>query len=87
MLALCGLLDLYVAVSNTNIHLRAACGRTSHVIVPYPPEFRWMATGPESPWFPGTKLYRQGAGGDWDPAIGALAQDLRPSIAAGRAAV
>lgn len=86
MLSLCSLLDLYVAVSNTNVHLREACGRPSHVIVPYPPEFRWMAMGEESLWFPGTRLYRQRPDGDWGPAIDALAADLGPSAPAARAA-
>lgn len=87
MLALCSLLDLYVAVSNTNIHLREACGRPSHVIVPFPPEFRWMASGNESPWFPGTRLYRQQADGCWDPAIDGLTRDLSSEAPLLKAAV
>ncbi|MBM3486566.1 MAG: tetratricopeptide repeat protein [Alphaproteobacteria bacterium] len=73
MLALVGLLDRYVAVSNTNVHLRAARGRSSYVLLPSPPEFRWMARGEESPWFPGTRLFRQTADGDWSTAMAALA--------------
>ena len=53
MLALLALIDEYVGVSNTNMHLRAAVGRTARVLVPAPPEWRWMAEGKESPWFPG----------------------------------
>ena len=77
MLALMGLVDDYVCVSNTNIHLRAARGRVSRVLVPNPPEFRWMARGTESPWFPGTRVYRQGVDGGWQAALDALARDLR----------
>ena len=76
MLALLDLLDDYVCVSNLNVQLRAARGRASRVLVPQPPEFRWMAEGDESPWFPGTRVYRQTTAGDWDPAFTALASDL-----------
>ncbi len=76
MLALVDLLDDYVCVTNTNFHLRAVRGRASRVLVPQPPEFRWMAEGDESPWFPGTRVYRQTTAGDWDPAFAALASDL-----------
>jgi hypothetical protein len=76
MLALVGLLDEYVAVSNTNVHLRMARARRSRVLVPHPPDFRWMAEGPESPWFPGSAVYRQTRDGGWDRALAALARDL-----------
>lgn len=76
MLALMALADRYVAVSNTNVHLRAAAGRATHVLVPNPPEFRWMAAGEGSPWFPGCRLYRQGPDGSWTEAGAALAADL-----------
>ena len=76
MLAALSLLDEYVAVSNTNVHLRAGAGRTSRVLVPNPPEWRWMAAGDESPWFPGCPVYRQKLGGDWKGAFATLARDL-----------
>jgi tetratricopeptide (TPR) repeat protein len=76
MLALAGLLDDYVCVSNTNLHLRATQGAASRVLAPNPPEFRWMARGPESPWFPGTTVYRQDFGGNWADALDRLGDDL-----------
>ncbi len=79
MLALLALLDDYVAVSNTNVHLRAAVGRGSRVLAPSLPESRWMATGSVSPWFPECKVYRQEIGGSWDTALATLASDLAPS--------
>jgi hypothetical protein len=56
-LALMALADDLVGVSNTNVHLRAGAGKPSRVFVPFPTEWRWMATG-ESPWFPGTRVTR-----------------------------
>jgi tetratricopeptide (TPR) repeat protein len=65
MLALAGLLDDQVCVSNTNVHLAATRGRTCRLLIPHPPELRWMAAGDESPWFPGMRVYRQAIDGDW----------------------
>jgi len=76
MLALVGLLDHQIGVSNTNLHLRAATGGRAHVLVPSPPEFRWMASGAQSPWFPGWPVYRQAVDGDWDEAFARLGADL-----------
>lgn len=77
MLALMYLLDDYIGVSNTNIHLRAAAGRVARVLVANPAEYRWMATGESSPWFPGFSLYRQSPSDAWDFALASLARDLR----------
>lgn len=76
MLALLGLIDDYVGVSNTNMHLRAGVGRTARVLVPRPAEWRWMAAGNESPWFPGFRVYRQQPSGSWDDAFERLRDDL-----------
>ncbi len=81
MLALLSLIDDYVGVSNTNMHLRAAVGKPARVLVPAPPEWRWMAEGKESPWFPGFTVYRQRQDGNWEPALAALRQDLIEAFA------
>jgi Flp pilus assembly protein TadD len=76
MLALLALIDEYVGVSNTNLHLRASVGKTANVLVPCPAEWRWMDTGGSSPWFPGCRIYRQSLAGDWDVALATLKHDL-----------
>ena len=76
-LALLDALDDCVGVSNTNMHLCAGLGRTARVLVPFPPDWRWMAEGNESLWFPGFRLYRQTPGRDWSKALARLAADLR----------
>jgi hypothetical protein len=76
MTALLAVLDEYVGVSNTNMHLRAGLGLRGKVLVPYPPEFRWMIDG-DSPWFPGFRVYRQQADRSWDNALTRLAEDLQ----------
>jgi tetratricopeptide (TPR) repeat protein len=72
MLAVLSLLDDYVTVSNTNVHLLAGLGKTAKVLVPFPPEWRWMRSGEGSPWFPGFRVYRERPGQDWSDALAAL---------------
>ncbi len=76
MLALLAIIEEYVGVSNTNMHLRAGVGKAARVLVPCPAEWRWMARGRESPWFPGFTIYRQSNQGDWNAALAALKEDL-----------
>jgi hypothetical protein len=76
MLALLDTLDDYVGVSNTNMHLMAGLGKTARVLLPAPAEWRWMASGDRSPWFPKFALYRQAVSGDWAQALAALSRDL-----------
>lgn len=76
MLAALALADEYIGVSSTNMHLRAAAGRSARVLVRCPAEWRWMATGSSSPWFPGFSLYRQSLDGDWSAALARLREDL-----------
>ncbi|QJR12722.1 hypothetical protein DSM104443_03815 [Usitatibacter rugosus] len=63
-LALLSVLDRYVGVSNTNIHLRALTGKECELYVPFPYEWRWGTEG-DSPWFPGWKVHRQAPDGRW----------------------
>jgi hypothetical protein len=83
MLALLAVIDDYVGVSNTNMHLRAAARRKARVLVPTPAEWRWMHAGRASPWFPGFDIYRQSVRGDWTAALAALRHDLTANFPAG----
>ena len=76
LLAVLSLVDEYVGVSNTNMHLLAGIGRGARVIMPYPPEWRWLRRGDRSPWFPEFPVYRQPASRDWREPLAALRKDL-----------
>lgn len=76
MLALMAVVDDYAGVSNTNMHLRAGLGLPARVLVPRPSEWRWMAYGDTSPWFPGFRVYRQELDGGWQSALQRLHADL-----------
>ncbi len=74
-LGLLSLLDGYVGVSSTNIHLLGLLGRGGRVLVPFPPDWRWQAQG-QSPWHPESKTYRQRPDRDWSEALHDLRADL-----------
>lgn len=76
MLALLTLMDEYVGVSNTNMRLMAGLGRKARVLVPHPPEWRWMEGGQESPWFPDFNTYREDRVAGWNRAFAQLLSDL-----------
>jgi len=76
LLAVLSLVDEYVSVSNTNIHLLAGIGGTARVLVPFPPEWRWLRREGRSPWFPDFPAYRQPVSRDWSAPLAALRKDL-----------
>ena len=77
MTALLDLLDEYVAVSNTNVHLVAGLGRRARVLIPFPPEWRWMRSG-SSAWFADFPVYREALAKGWPDALARLRADLFP---------
>jgi len=77
MLALLSLLDDYVGVSSTNVHLSAGLRRAGRVLVARDWEFRWMARGSRSPWFPGWTVYRLGREKAWPVVLGEVLGDVQ----------
>jgi Tfp pilus assembly protein PilF len=75
MLALLALLDEYVAVSNTNVHMLAGLGRGARLLAPYPAEWRWGVQG-ASPWFPASTVYREPQSRGWSHPLAQLRSDL-----------
>lgn len=76
MAALLAAIDEYVGVSNTNIHIASGVGLAARVLVPHPPEWRWLADGDVSPWYPGVRIYRQEANRSWEAAMRRLKLEL-----------
>lgn len=74
-LALMAVIDDFVGVSNTNVHLLAGCGGHANMLVPFPYQGRWMAQG-TSPWFPTMRVYRQAIDGSWDEAFAQLSREI-----------
>jgi tetratricopeptide (TPR) repeat protein len=75
--AIISLLDVVVSVDTAVAHLAGALGKPVMILLPYAADFRWMRDRDDSPWYPGAKLYRQPAFGDWDSVIARAAAELR----------
>ncbi|MHC4682561.1 MAG: glycosyltransferase family 9 protein, partial [Planctomycetota bacterium] len=52
-------LDLVISVDTSVLHLAGAMGKATWALLPFAPEWRWMLSRPDSPWYPTMKLFRQ----------------------------
>lgn len=75
--ALCELMDIVISVDTSVAHLAAAMGKTTWILLPYLPDWRWLLEGENSAWYKTVKLYRQGRDRDWNPVLTQVAKDLQ----------
>lgn len=59
-------LDLLIAVDSAPAHLMASLGRPTWILLPEPPDWRWLLERPDTPWYPAATLFRQGGPGGPD---------------------
>jgi ADP-heptose:LPS heptosyltransferase len=69
---LVGQLDLVISVDTSVAHLAGGMGRPVWLLLPFAPDYRWMLERTDSPWYPGMRLFRQPAFGDWESVVRAL---------------
>lgn len=74
--ALASTLDLIITVDTSAAHLAGALGLNTWVLLPHTPDWRWMLTRSDSPWYPTVKLYRQDHIGDWTSVLSKIGRDL-----------
>jgi len=73
-------LDLIITVDTSIGHLAAALGKPTWVILPNPPDWRWMLECDNTPWYPTMRLFRQPTPGDWESVIEEVAQELKKYV-------
>jgi ADP-heptose:LPS heptosyltransferase len=81
MASLVASLDVVVSVDTSLAHLAGALGKRVLVLLSYVPDWRWMLSRSDNPWYPTARLFRQQSPGDWssaiDSAVAALREELR----------
>ena len=68
--------DLVISVCTAVVHLGGALGCPVWVMAPYSPEWRYGHAGPDIPWYPSVRVYRQPGFRQWSPVIHQVASDL-----------
>ena len=58
-------LDLVITPDTSIAHVAGALGRPVWVPLKNVPDWRWMLSREDSPWYPAMRLFRQAAPGDW----------------------
>jgi hypothetical protein len=69
-------LDLVVSVCTSNAHLAGALGLRPWILLTHAPDWRWGPRGGASAWYPGARLFRQRALGDWAGVVADLGDAL-----------
>jgi tetratricopeptide (TPR) repeat protein len=82
--ALASACDLVISVSSTIVHLAAALGRPTWVLVPAGAGnlWYWMREADHTPWYPSVTIFRQSKFGRWQEVVERVTEKLRS--AAGR---
>jgi hypothetical protein len=69
-------LDLVVSVDTSIVHLAGAMGVPCWVMVTAVPDFRWLLSRADSPWYTSVKVYRQPTPGAWGAVVSEVREHL-----------
>ncbi|MGF1609202.1 MAG: hypothetical protein ACFCUQ_07385, partial [Kiloniellales bacterium] len=78
-------LDLVVMTDSAVAHLTGSLGRPIWNLLGFSPYWIYGPAGETTPWYPSMRLFRQPAGGDWDPVFARVKEELAAAVAAKRA--
>lgn len=80
--ALASACDLVISVSNTTVHLAAALGRPTWILVPAAAGslWYWMRGDTPSPWYPMATIFRQKNAGVWQPVLADVGRRLKDFV-------
>ena len=69
-------LDLIITADTAIAHLAGTLAHPVRILLPEPPDWRWLRQRADSPWYPTARLFRQPTPGDWDGVIAAVKRAL-----------
>jgi Tfp pilus assembly protein PilF len=73
-------LDLVISVDTATLHLAGALGKPCWALIPYVPDWRWLADRDDTPWYRSVRLFRQSALGDWSSVMESVQNELTTYI-------
>ena len=74
--ALSELMDVVISVDTSVAHLSGALGKTTWILLPFSPDWRWLLNRDDSPWYKSVTLYRQPKIGEWESVLANVSADL-----------
>ena len=74
--ALTSIMDIVISVDTSVAHLAGSLGKTTWILLPYAPDWRWMLHRKDSPWYPSVRLYRQDESMSWMSVMEQVRADL-----------
>lgn len=70
-----------IVTSDTSIaHLAGALGHPVYLALKHVPDWRWLAAGKNSPWYPTMRLFRQIERGEWGTVFAEIATAVRARV-------
>jgi len=75
--ALASLMDVVVSVDTVVAHVAGAIAIPVWLMLPFAPDWRWLLSREDTPWYPTARLFRQSVAGDWDDVVDRVAYALR----------
>jgi hypothetical protein len=69
-------LDVVITSDSATAHLAGGLGVPVWVALALASEWRWLATGDQSPWYPTMRLFRQSRVGQWSDLFERMAAEL-----------
>ena len=77
-------MDVVLSIDTYIVHLAGAMNIPAWIMLPYTPDWRWFLDRSDTPWYPGSRLFRQQAPGDWASVIDTIRPELEILIAQNR---
>jgi tetratricopeptide (TPR) repeat protein len=69
-------LDLVITSDTALAHLAGAMAAPVWIALPHVPDWRWLLSRDDSPWYPTARLFRQRARDDWPYVFESMAEEL-----------
>jgi hypothetical protein len=69
--------DLVITVDTSFCHLAGALGRRVWTLLSYAPDWRWLLSRADTPWYPTMRLFRQSRPREWGGVITNVVEALR----------